>query len=119
MKKQKSPLSLIALFLTMLLFSSCAHFHDEPTKSVWAGGLWIVFWLPFLGSFFFLYKAYQSSKSGTIEGGSWNDPKIRDVRTKDGKQINIPIWKTGRFFYYFVILQVVSWGICIGVNLSK
>jgi hypothetical protein len=117
MKKQKSPFALIALFLTMLLFSSCAHFHDEPTKSVWAGGLWIIFWIPFLASLFFLYKAYLSSKSGTVVGGSYNDPVIRDVKTKDGKQVNTPIYQTA-YFKFFIFCQVAAWVICIVVNRS-
>jgi len=46
------------VFLIALAMTSCAHFHDEPTKSVWSGGVWLLFWLPFLGSVYYLYRAW-------------------------------------------------------------
>jgi hypothetical protein len=48
MKKNKNitprqiALALLSIIALVIVLPSCAHFHDEPTKSVWAGGLWIV-----------------------------------------------------------------------------
>jgi pheromone shutdown protein TraB len=88
------------VFVSMLvLFASCGHFHDEPTVSVWAKGAWLVFWVPFLGSFFFFGWALRSVKSGTNQqtpGG------IVDVPGK------IKWWKTGKGIFA-ICLFAFSW----------
>lgn len=99
------------LFLIALAMTSCAHFHDEPTKSVWSGGLWIIFWLPFLGSIFFLYRAWIAYNSGTVEGGGYPYGRTRDVKGKP------PMYKNG-WLWFGIILQVAAWVICYIVNRS-
>jgi hypothetical protein len=101
MKKSKMTprniaIMLIAFIAISMLLPACAHFHDEPTKSVWSGGLWLVFWIPFLGSLYFAYATYQAVK---------RFPALK-------------FYETG-WFIFFVILQIASWAICLGVNLSK
>jgi hypothetical protein len=100
--------NLILFFLAFAL-ASCGKFSDGT--SVWAEGAWLLFWLPFLGSFPFLYFAYRASKSGST--------KIINKGTKDAKVVdgegNVSIFSTGQF-WFFAILQAAAWGIVIYQN---
>lgn len=58
----KSIKTFLSLSLLSLIAASCGHFVDDPSKSVWSGGLWLIFWIPFLGGLFFSYKAYSIHK---------------------------------------------------------
>jgi hypothetical protein len=102
-------LFVFALALTFA-FSSCAHFHDDPTKSVWSGGLLIIFWLPFLGSLVFVYYAYKARESGYKqrkgEFSKWEDAT--------GKLPYLKIPQT----WFAIALQVIAWVICYIVNQS-
>lgn len=76
------------LFATIVSFAcsvlaACGHFKDDPTKSVWAGGLWILPWATFIAFIIFSIKAIKSYNSGTISGGS--DPG----RQLKGKTVNV------------------------------
>lgn len=106
-------------FLLILMtgfLASCSKYSDGT--SVWADGVWIIFWLPFLASFAFLYFAWKAHKSNsTIQhptggnnpnlpgGGSW-------IEDNTG---NVPLHKIGQF-WFFVILQVASWAIVVYQN---
>jgi hypothetical protein len=98
---------LFLLFSMML--TSCTHFNDGT--SVWAGGLWLIFWIPFLGSFVFAYYAYKAHESGyrkrKTEFDRWEDA--------DGKLPYLKIYQT----WFAIALQVIAWGVCIGVNFSR
>jgi hypothetical protein len=76
MKKNKNitprqiALALLSIIALVIVLPSCAHFHDEPTKSVWAGGLWIViFWLPFLGSLLVSLRGIHGQSVRIIQTG--------------------------------------------------
>jgi hypothetical protein len=119
MKKNKNitprqiALALLSIIALVIVLPSCAHFHDEPTKSVWAGGLWIVFWLPFLGSLLALYVSYGASRSGSSKQVDLGTPNAHTEYSKE----NVPIYKVAQF-KYFVVLQIIAWIICIAVNRS-
>lgn len=65
MKRSKTT-QFLACFIfgaIMCLLSSCVKWNDGSPGSVWDGGLWIVFWLPFLGALFCWYKVYRGANS--------------------------------------------------------
>lgn len=100
----------ILLFtLCAVALMSCGHFHDEPTKSVWAGCLWIIPLATALGSAFFLYRSLIKSKTGserqTPSGYEYSDK-------------NIPFYRQN-VFIFSVILFAATIGIIIAVNNSK
>ncbi len=83
-------MKLLFFMLGLVALSACGHFHDEPTKSVWAGGLWLVFWIPFLGGLWFLYLSLRSRSSGTwkiVDGVTTNQDGGKQKLTKFGKFI--------------------------------
>lgn len=100
--------SLLAFLFLAVVLTSCGHFHDAPTVSVWADGLWVTFWLPFLGSLPFFYQAYKGSKSSSL-----TRPDSQLAWQPSDK--NVPIYKIWRF-WFGVALQVIAWGIVIYVN---
>jgi len=97
---------LFAFIILSISLMSCGKFPDGT--SVWQGGLWLVAVLPFLGSLYFFYTAYKSSKSGSninpLMGG--------------GEGGNVPIYKHGRFWFGvgFVVASII---IIIMVNGDK
>lgn len=101
------------LFLLMAFaFASCGHYSDGT--SVWAGGAWLIFWLPFVASFVFLYFAYRASRSNSTTQVDLGTPKAR-IEDNTG---NVPIYKTGQF-WFFVVLQVFAWGAVVYQNMEK
>jgi len=99
---------LLFFLVTCFLFASCSHYHDDPSKSVWSGGLWLIFWLPFLGSLVFAYYAYKAHESGQMVRKS----EFEEWKPGEGK---VPYYKIGQF-WFFVILQLAAWIICYIVN---
>lgn len=56
---------LLFVFSICLTLASCADFHDDPGKSVWSEGLWILPWATGLGAaacLFQFYKAWRAHK---------------------------------------------------------
>lgn len=105
MKKAFSFFALVAI----LFLTSCSTFRDEPDVSVWAKGLWLVFWLPFLGSLWFFYLSYRASKSGSEVLP--NSHGIKPYKS----DINVPIYKLAKF-WGAVVLQLFAWGTVIYFN---
>jgi hypothetical protein len=104
----------LLLILVSILMFSCATFHDDPTKSVWADGLWAAFWLPFLGSLPCFYVAYRSSKSNSYREEERGLGKPQIIHDNAGNyKITQLAW-----FWVGVALQLAAWGICIAVNAS-
>lgn len=99
----------LLFLLPILLLISCAHFHDDPTLSVWAGGLWIIPALIAIGFFISAYRAYVAYNSGTVEGGGGGKGPTRDVNGKP------PMYKNG-WLWFAVILFVAFWVIVYVVN---
>jgi hypothetical protein len=107
----------IKVFLMLLLtvaMCSCAHFHDEPTKSVWSSGLWILPWVVGLAALVCFAIAYFSSKSNSDQQVDLGTP---NAHTEDNTG-NVPIYKIS-FFWGGVFLTIVDVAIIVGVNLSK
>jgi len=97
---------LFVLF-SLVSLASCSTFADGT--SVWGGGLFIIPWLTGLGSLFFFYKAYAASQSNST------------TTTKDGRVDNtgnVPIYQIG-WFWFGVVLAVVTIAVVIGVNGSR
>jgi hypothetical protein len=99
---------LFLLLVASMFLSSCGKYYDGT--SVWAGGAFLVFWIPFIGSFVFLYFAYKASKSGSVQ--------TTRERGREEFDKNIPIYKVGQF-YFFVALQIFSWIVVIVQNVNK
>ncbi len=64
----------------MIALSSCADFHDEPGKSVWSEGLWLLPWLTALGAAasgykfvaaYLKYKEYKKAGNKARIGYGW------------------------------------------------
>ncbi|MBC7947754.1 MAG: hypothetical protein H7Y42_07730 [Chitinophagaceae bacterium] len=104
----KTTILFLFLFMTMAL-TGCVKFHDDPTKSVWSEGLWVVFWLPFLGSLWFLYVSYRASRSNSTHD------KGNVVLDNQG---NVPIYKVVQF-RFFVALQIAAWVIYWAVTSNR
>lgn len=102
---------LMFLFAIVTL-TSCGHYSDGT--SVWAEGAWLLFWIPFLASWLFLYFAYRASKSGSSQLINRHSPNVKRVESDE----NVPIYKTGQFIF-FVILQLASWGVVFYQNYEK
>ena len=82
----------LLFLLAAIIFTSCATFADDPTKSVWSEGLWILPWLTGLGSAFFFYQSYRAVKSGSIKGWKQNaDEKFK-------------FYKSGKFWFGIILL---------------
>jgi hypothetical protein len=88
---------------------SCAHFANDPSTSVWAGGLWILPLLIAIGFFVFAYKAYKAYTGGTVEGGGSLKGPTRDVNGKPPMKNNGALW-------FAVILFVAFWVVVYVVN---
>lgn len=97
----KATTLLLLLAACCFLLPSCAHFRDG--QSVWAEGLWIIPWLTGLGSVFFFYLAYRSSKSNS---------EIRTWAYYKDNTGNVPIWGHG-FFVFFVGLLIATIAIIV------
>jgi hypothetical protein len=107
----KSVKLFFLLLICAIIGAACGHFHDEPTKSVWSGATWIVFWLPFLGSIFFFVKAYLSSKSNSTTQTPYGGKTIDNTG-------NVPIYKLG-YFWFGVALAAFAIIAVIVVNASR
>lgn len=105
---------LLFFLIACVALMSCGHFHDEPTKSVWAGGLWVLPWLTAIGSVIFFVLAYLSSKSNSTTQRNTGSAGAY-VEDNTG---NVPIYKLG-FFWFGVILAVATIIIIIWVNAEK
>lgn len=62
-----------------------------------SGGLWIIPLGLLLACLWTLYRANKASKSGSIVGGSYSDPIIRDGGG------NLPIYKTAQFKFAVIL----------------
>jgi hypothetical protein len=102
----KSLFSFLSVCMIFLL-ASCGHFHDDPKTSVWAGQMWIAFWLPFVGSLVLLRAAIRQQKSGAIKinAGATTNIKARPYKL-------IELFR----FRVFLVLQAFCWGLVIYVN---
>jgi hypothetical protein len=99
---------LFSLIIAITWFGllSCAHFHDDPSVSVWSGGVWILPWLTGIGSIVCYVLAYLSSKSNST------------TQTKHGtidNTGNVPITQIG-WFWFGVALTVATIIIVYVVN---
>lgn len=98
--------SFMLLMLSAMLFlTGCADFHDEPGKSVWSEGGWLVFWIPFLGALWFLSLGYRGSQS----------PAMKNGRQIADKTPITKVWK----FWLGVVLVAVSIGVVWYFNSSN
>lgn len=95
--------------VAIILLTGCSDFHDAPGVSVWSEGLWLAFWVPFLGGVWFYYLAYRGSKSGSYKQATDRSPG-RFVSHK-----NVPIYKIPKF-WFATALQVIAWAIVWYVN---
>lgn len=95
---------IIAIACAMLL-SSCGHFKDGT--SIWSDFLWVVFWIPFIGSLLFLSKALVQKKGGAVKiiGGATTNEKARPYKLYE-------LWR----FKAFVVLQVFCWALVWYLN---
>lgn len=91
MKKFNKNISML-LAATLFLFTGCTDFADTPGKSVWSEGLWLLPWITGLGSAFFFYIAYKSSKSGSNR----IDASGKITNEEAG---NVPIYEIGQFWF--------------------
>lgn len=101
--------SIIFLLILAIILSSCGHFHDDPTLSVWAGGLWIIPWVLAVGSAIFFAISIFKSRSG------WKQ------QTKSGYQYGkepVPVTKIGQF-WFGVALALACIIMIIAVNYAK
>lgn len=62
-----------------------------------SGGLWIIPLGLLLACIRTLYRANKASKSGSVVGGSYSDPIIRDGGG------NLPIYKTAQFKFAVIL----------------
>lgn len=96
----------VFFFLCMLALTGCSTYHDEPIVSVWSAGNWLLFWVPFLGSLPFFYFAWLASKSQS---------KQQSYTGTSYYKKNVPIYKTGQF-WFGAVLVLVSIGVIIFFN---
>jgi hypothetical protein len=54
----KQAFFVLAMFAIVLL-TGCANFHDEPGKSVWSEGMWIIPWITGIAGAIWLYQWYK------------------------------------------------------------
>jgi hypothetical protein len=66
--------------------------HMELLLSIFSGGLFLIDLLLLGGAAAFFRAAYKASKSGSVEGGSYSNPKI----TEKG---NMPIYQINLFWF--------------------
>lgn len=94
---------------TVLIFSGCTHFKDDPSKWVFGEGLWIIGVLLLGGSIKFGIDTYRQHKHGYV--------KVENGRVTDEPVKYKKWWKSGRFvfaaglflaFLYFVISTIVN-----------
>jgi hypothetical protein len=78
----------LLFILTIILFTSCGHFHDDPKTSVWAEGLFLVPWLLGIGAAACLVISILKSKSGSTK---------QTTGGIEQSTINVPFYKTGQF----------------------
>lgn len=78
-------------------------------QSMFAGGLWIIPLITFLGALWSFYRGYRSSKS--------NSTTQTPSGTIDNTG-NVPIYKTGGFLFG-VILIIATVGILLLMNSEK
>lgn len=99
------------LYLLPLFLMSCGKFSDGT--SIWAGGLWILPTLTFIGGLIFLYFGIRASKSGSEQYQN-----VNGVDKLVSSDKNIPLHKTGQFVFA-VIFFLATIGIIIWQNLEK
>lgn len=85
------------IIATVFTMTSCAKFADG-SGSVWQGGLWIIPALTLIGATVFGYRAYKSSKSGSIHVDK------ETGKITDQSDINVPIYKSGSFYFAIAFL---------------
>lgn len=78
----------LLFILTIILFTSCGHFHDDKKVSVWAEGLFLVPWILGVGAAACLIVAIVKSKSGSTK---------QTTSGIEQSTINVPFYKTGQF----------------------
>lgn len=100
-------------FLMAITLMSCGHFHDEPTKSVWSGYLWIAPWTTgILAVIFWVLgiRSYISGSSQDKRSPSGGSIEYSDQRVKPTK-VN--------YFVFAVIFTIATIGIIIWVNSAR
>jgi hypothetical protein len=72
--------------------------------SIFSGGLWVIDLLLLAGAAGFFRAAYKASKSGSVVGGSYTNPK------REYSDENMPIYKINLFWFSvaFVVAEVVT-----------
>lgn len=109
------------IFLLPILFLvSCAHYVDDPTKSVWSGQLWIIPVAIAIGFFICAYNAWRAWNSGTIEGGGRGRHgedygPVHDVTGPKGEKLHPPMKNNG-YMWFAIILFVAFWVVVYVVN---
>lgn len=123
MKRIINSIVAATFLLIISLLTSCGHFHDDPTKSVWSGGLIVIPILIAIGFVICAYKAWRAYNSGTIEGGGLTKDgrdlgPVHDVTGPNGEKIHPPMYNNG-WMWFAIILFVSFWVVVYIVNNSK